>query len=116
MEVINDFDLGLSKRKATYRNSAQAVPSAFVIEKRGVAPCRSACPTDQRVEGYIALVREKRYADAYWAIRREHPFPSVCGRVCNHPCESCLHSQQGGYVGQYHGAQALRRRLGLCPS
>ncbi|MCI0520473.1 MAG: FAD-dependent oxidoreductase, partial [Chloroflexi bacterium] len=52
-----------------------------------MAPCRSACPTDQRAQGYIALVRQQRYADAYWAIRREHPFPSVCGRVCNHRCE-----------------------------
>ncbi|MGW8249721.1 MAG: FAD-dependent oxidoreductase, partial [Anaerolineales bacterium] len=48
---------------------------------------RDACPTDQRAQGYIALVKQKRYADAYWAIRREHPFPSVCGRVCNHRCE-----------------------------
>jgi heterodisulfide reductase subunit A len=37
--------------------------------------------------GYITLVGQKRFADAYWAIRRENPFPSVCGRVCNHPCE-----------------------------
>jgi heterodisulfide reductase subunit A len=74
-------------RKAAYRHSAQAVPGAYAIEKKGVAPCRSACPTDQRVQGYIALIRKKRYTDAYWAIRREHPFPSVCGRVCNHRCE-----------------------------
>jgi heterodisulfide reductase subunit A len=94
VEVTNTFDVGLSKRKAAYRNSAQAVPGAFVIEKRGLAPCRSACPTEQRAEGYIALIREKRYADAYWAIRREHPFPSVCGRVCNHPCETaCTRGQ-----------------------
>ena len=85
--LSNPFDLGLSTRKAAYRLSAQAVPNAFTIEKRGVAPCRDACPTDQRAMGYIALVREKRYADAYWAIRREHPFPSVCGRVCNRRCE-----------------------------
>jgi heterodisulfide reductase subunit A len=58
-----------------------------VIEKKGIAPCRAACPTDQRAQGYIALIRQKRYADAYWAIRREHPFPSVCGRVCNRRCE-----------------------------
>jgi NADPH-dependent glutamate synthase beta subunit-like oxidoreductase len=38
--------------------------------------------------GYVALVQQKRYADAYWAIRREHPFPSVCGRVCNRNCEA----------------------------
>lgn len=87
IEVSNPFDLGLSKRKATYRSSAQAVPGAFTIAKKGIAPCRDACPTDQRAQGYIALVRQKRYADAYWAIRREHPFPSVCGRVCNHRCE-----------------------------
>ena len=87
VDVTNTFDENLSQRKATYRNSPQAVPGAYVIEKKGIAPCRAACPTDQRAQGYIALIRQKRYADAYWAIRREHPFPSVCGRVCNHRCE-----------------------------
>jgi NADH-quinone oxidoreductase subunit F len=44
--------------------------------------------------GYIALLSQKRYADAYWAIRREHPFPSICGRVCNHRCEdACSRGQ-----------------------
>jgi len=87
IDVSNEFDRGLSMRKAIFRFSAQAVPGAYAIEKRGIAPCRDACPTDQRAQGYIALIRQKRYADAYWAIRREHPFPSVCGRVCNHRCE-----------------------------
>lgn len=62
-------------------------PGCVAIDKLGIAPCREACPTSQRAQGYIALIRQKRYADAYWAIRREHPFPSVCGRVCNHRCE-----------------------------
>ncbi len=87
IEVSNPFDLGLSTRKATYRFSAQSVPGAYAIQKNGIAPCRNACPTDQRAQGYIALIHQERYADAYWAIRREHPFPSVCGRVCNHRCE-----------------------------
>jgi heterodisulfide reductase subunit A len=87
VEVQNPFELGLNNRKAIYRNSAQATPNAFAVEKRGVAPCRNACPADQRAMGYITLVKQKRYADAYWAIRRENPFPSVCGRVCNHKCE-----------------------------
>ncbi len=94
IEVSNPFDLGLSTRKVVYRHSAQAVPGAYTIEKRGVAPCRDACPTDQRAMGYIALISQKRYADAYWAIRREHPFPSVCGRVCNRQCEdACSRGQ-----------------------
>jgi heterodisulfide reductase subunit A len=88
ISISNPFDVGLSDRKATYRHSAQSVPSAYTIQKAGVAPCRDACPTDQRAMGYIALIRQKRYVDAYWAIRREHPFPSVCGRVCNRQCES----------------------------
>ena len=87
IDVSDPFDLGLSTRKATYRFSAQSVPAAFTIQKKGIAPCRNACPTDQRAQGYIALIHQQRYADAYWAIRREHPFPSVCGRVCNHRCE-----------------------------
>ncbi|MBN2548893.1 MAG: FAD-dependent oxidoreductase [Anaerolineales bacterium] len=62
-------------------------PGCAAIDKLGIAPCRDACPTGQRAQGYIALLHQKRYADAYWAIRREHPFPSVCGRVCNHRCE-----------------------------
>ena len=82
--------MGLSKRKAAYRFAAQSVPGAYVIDKKGIAPCRAACSADQRAQGYIALIHQKRYADAYWAIRREQPFPSVCGRVCNKRCEdSC---------------------------
>ncbi len=71
-------------RKAVYLGGQ---PGCMTIDKLGIAPCRDACPVGQRAQGYIALIRQKRYADAYWAIRREHPFPSVCGRVCNHRCE-----------------------------
>jgi heterodisulfide reductase subunit A len=87
VDLANPFERGLVSRKAAYRFSAQSVPGAFVIDKKGIAPCRAACPIEQRAQGYIALIRQKRYADAYWAIRREHPFPSVCGRVCNKRCE-----------------------------
>ena len=95
IDVSNPFDIGLSNRKVSYRHSAQSVPNAYTIQKTGMAPCRNACPTDQRAMGYIALVKQKRFADAYWAIRRENPFPSVCGRVCNHPCEDAC--SRAGY-------------------
>ena len=78
-------------RKAIYLDGQ---PGCMAIDKLGIAPCREACPIGQRAQGYIALIRQKRYADAYWAIRREHPFPSVCGRVCNHRCEdACTRSR-----------------------
>ncbi len=109
IEVTSSFDIGLSKRKAIYRNFAQATPNAFAVDKRGIAPCREACPIDQRAMGYIALARQKRFADAYWAIRRENPFPSVCGRVCNHLCEdSCSRSEYDEPV----NIMAIKRFIG----
>ena len=44
ISIPSPFDLGLSTQKAAYRQSAQAVPGSFTIEKLGVAPCREACP------------------------------------------------------------------------
>jgi heterodisulfide reductase subunit A-like polyferredoxin len=86
--VIPDpFNEGLAPRRAAYRLYPQAVPAAYAIEKRGVAPCRDACPAGQRAQGYIALVREGRYADALRVIKEDNPFPGICGRICNHRCE-----------------------------
>ena len=76
-----------SDGRAIYLPYTKSVPAAYVIEKRGTAPCRAACPIHQRAQGYIALIREGRYEDALRAIREENPFPSICGRVCDHRCE-----------------------------
>lgn len=87
--VIPDlFNEGLSERRAAYKLYPQAVPNAFAIEKRGVAPCRDACPAGQRAQGYIALIREGRWADALAVIKMDNPFPGICGRICNHRCET----------------------------
>ncbi|MGW8317677.1 MAG: FAD-dependent oxidoreductase [Candidatus Promineifilaceae bacterium] len=81
------YEEGLKERKAAYRLYAQAVPGAFAIEKLGVAPCRDACPAGQRAQGYIALIAQGRYREAFRVIKEDNPFPSVCGRTCHHPCE-----------------------------
>jgi heterodisulfide reductase subunit A-like polyferredoxin len=93
------FNGGLSERRAIYKPYPQAIPNAYAIEKLGVAPCRDACPINQRAQGYVALVREGRFADAYRTIKEDNPFPSVCGRVCNHRCEeACSRGQAEGPV------------------
>lgn len=51
-------------------------------------PCKSLCPAGVEIPGYIALVREGRYNDAVRLILKDNPFPSVCGYVCEHPCEA----------------------------
>jgi len=92
----NEFNALLNTRKAIYKRYPQAIPNAYAIEKRGEAPCRNACPIEQRAMGYIALIREKRFADAYRTIKEDNPFPSVCGRVCNHKCEeACTRGENG---------------------
>lgn len=51
-------------------------------------PCVSLCPARVDIPGYIALVREGRYADAIRLIRKDNPFPTTCGFICEHPCEA----------------------------
>ena len=51
------------------------------------APCEVACPAHVAVPGYIALLAGGRYDEAMSLIRRNLPLPSVCGRICHHPCE-----------------------------
>ncbi len=58
------------------------------------APCRNACPANVFVPGYITLLSQGRIEDAYQLIRQENPFPSVCGRVCTHPCEDHCRREQ----------------------
>ena len=87
VHVPSEFELGLTDRTAIYRPFAQAVPNAFVIDKRGVAPCKNACPAGIHVQGYVALIAEGRFREAYDLIRERMPFAGVCGRVCHHPCE-----------------------------
>lgn len=51
-------------------------------------PCVALCPARVDIPGYIALVREGRYADAIRLIRKDNPFPTTCGFICEHPCEA----------------------------
>ena len=51
-------------------------------------PCVALCPAHVDIPGYIALVREGRYADAIRLIRKDNPFPTTCGFICEHPCEA----------------------------
>ena len=89
--VPSDFNENLNDRKATFRHFPQAIPSGFAIDKLGTSPCKAACPTHISVQGYVALIAVGKYKEALKLIKQENPFPSVCGRVCNHPCEeACM--------------------------
>src|SRR5512139_3693949 len=46
VSVPSEYNEGLATRTATYKPYAQAVPSAYVISKRGTSPCKATCPAD----------------------------------------------------------------------
>lgn len=104
--VPDTFNDGLSERRAAFKRYPQAVPNAYAIEKLGIAPCRDACPAEQRAQGYIALIREGRWDDALRAIKMDNPFPGICGRICNHRCETACNR---GLVDEPINIRALKR-------
>ena len=57
------------------------------VMPEGTAPCKSACPAHVPVQGYIKLASEGRYDEALELIKKEIPFPAVCGRICDKKCE-----------------------------
>lgn len=87
----SEFDRWVVDQKAAYRPFAQAVPNKFVIEKKGLSPCKHACPIDCNAQGYVALIANGHFEEAIKLIRERIPFPGVLGRVCNHNCQThCL--------------------------
>ena len=53
----------------------------------GTAPCKTACPAHIAVQGYLKKAAKGEYKEALALIKKENPFPAVCGRVCNKRCE-----------------------------
>ena len=52
------------------------------------SPCQHTCPIGTEAQSYIAYIARGRYREAFDIIVRDNPLPSVCGRVCHHPCEA----------------------------
>lgn len=74
---------GPEKWSPNYRND---IPSANCYDT-GTSPCKTNCPAHIAVQGYIKMAAQGRYTDALKLIKKENPFPAVCGRICNRRCE-----------------------------
>lgn len=59
-----------------------------ICQSKQPVPCVALCPANVDIPGYVALVGEGRYADAIRLIRKDNPFPTTCGFICEHPCEA----------------------------
>ncbi len=60
------------------------------------SPCQHICPIETEAPVYIALTAKGKFDEALEIIRKDNPLPTVCGRVCHHPCESKCRAGEGG--------------------
>lgn len=79
---------------------------ALVCKEIVSPPCLYICPIDQEASVYIALIAQGRFEEAYQVILKDNPLPSVCSRVCHHPCESVC---RAGEAGEPIAIRALKR-------
>ncbi|UCH42786.1 MAG: FAD-dependent oxidoreductase [Dehalococcoidales bacterium] len=60
---------------------------AAVCDALMISPCQHTCPVGINIPKYVAHIASGEYHEAVDTIRERNPFPSICGRICNHPCE-----------------------------
>lgn len=81
-ELPDDHEWGSEKWAIDYRDK-----NRVNCYKTGTAPCKTACPAHIAVQGYLKLAAQGKYKEALQLIKRDNPFPAVCGRICNRRCE-----------------------------
>ena len=80
----------------TYGALVFASDKGYLASSNGAAqaPCTQGCPAHINIPRYVGYIAEGKHAEAMAVIREKIPFPSICGRVCFHPCETDCQRQQ----------------------
>ena len=61
--------------------------------KQEPPPCKTACPAHIAVQGYLKMASQEGYKEALALIKKENPFPAVCGHICNRRCEDAAQEE-----------------------
>ena len=69
-------------------NGCNAVEGELAADKSLTAPCKANCPAHMNVQGYVQLAAKGKFQEALKLMKEDNPLPAICGRVCDHPCES----------------------------
>lgn len=77
------------------------------------APCQVACPVGTDAPSYLAYIWEEKWEEAFEAITATNPFSSICGRVCDAPCEpACRRAQSDGAIAIRNLKRTVMDQLG----
>jgi len=81
--------LKVTDQKKTEAIAIEPIIVGLIPEYRPkLAPCEGSCPAGEKIERTAFYIQYEYFEDALENIRKENPFPGICGRVCFHPCES----------------------------
>jgi heterodisulfide reductase subunit A-like polyferredoxin len=105
VELIDEYNEGLTFNNAISILYPQGVPADYVIN-RETPQCQGTCPVNTDVRKYVNLIADGRFKEAIETVREKNPFPSVCGRICHHPCEEMC---KRGYVDEPLAIRPLKR-------
>ena len=85
--VVTDHD------KCREEQSCGIITNSKDLYGEAQAPCQIACPVHLHIPAYTTLIAKGKFKESLDLIRRRMPLPSVCGRVCLHPCEDVCKRQ-----------------------
>jgi NADPH-dependent glutamate synthase beta subunit-like oxidoreductase len=86
--ITKDSETGVVLLDLEKCTGCNAAPGTSGAEKQGTSPCKAECPAHIDVQGYVSLAAKGKFQRALELIKEASPFPSICGRICPHPCES----------------------------
>ena len=111
--ITKDPETGVVLHDNDKCTGCNAVPGKSGAEKQQTSPCKAQCPAHIDVQGYVNLAAKGKFEQALALIKQASPFPSICGRVCHHPCESnCSRGDIDESVG-IHGIERFIADLDL---
>jgi len=90
-------------------NGCNAMKGKSGVEKQETSLCKVGCPAHIDVQGFVSLAVKGKFLEALQLIKLASPFPSICGRVCPHPCESECYRDQ---IDKPVAIHAIERFLG----
>jgi len=86
--ISKDPETGIVSIDKDTCNGCNTTECELTPDKNLASPCQANCPAHMNVQGYVLLAAKGKFQEALKLMKEDNPLPAICGRVCDHPCES----------------------------